>query len=98
MRQFGADRRTLRAWGGAVGDDEPTGPPAVWPINAPAVSLFVRVANQWRLSPDGKPYAIDHCAVWPVLAAMGLAGDIDTFDRFRVLEAEAISTMQKAHQ
>lgn len=66
----------------------------MFPVNAPAVGAFLRVANQWRCGPTGTPYALDHGAVWPVLAALGRPHDLDLFDRLRVLEGEALKHLR----
>ncbi|MCZ7599375.1 MAG: DUF1799 domain-containing protein [Gammaproteobacteria bacterium] len=79
-------------------------PFAVFPANWDAVQLFLRVSSQLvRAGMEGVPVAIDHAAVWPMLAAMRGAGalltpdqpDLAIVDRFLVMEREVIAALRK---
>lgn len=45
----------------------------VWPENWQAVSVFISLATQWRLAPNGKRYGLDYAAVQPALRLLGVA-------------------------
>jgi len=76
----------------------------VFPANWDAVQLFLRVSSQLvRAGMEGVPVAIDHAAVWPMLAAMRGADallipdqpDLAIVDRFLVIEREVIAALRK---
>jgi Phage related hypothetical protein (DUF1799). len=68
----------------------------VWPDNYPAVLALIAMDTQWRVGPSG-PTGLDYTALPFVLRMHAVPrGDWpDTFDRVRVLEAEALSVMRK---
>lgn len=77
----------------------------MFPANWDAVQLFLRVSSQLvRAGMEGVPVALDHAAVWPMLAAMRGAdalltpeqNDLAIVDRVLVLEREAISQLRIA--
>ena len=69
----------------------------VEPVNWPAVEVWMRVHRQWRLVAGmGMHYlGLDATAVWATLAAMGRAGDVDTFDRVMVIGDQVARLMNE---
>ena len=45
----------------------------MWPRNAEALKVFLRLCRQWRLHPySGRPVGLDHAAIPATLALMGI--------------------------
>lgn len=68
----------------------------VWPDNLWPVNTFIAMQTQWRVGVAGA-IGMDYSALPAVLALVGVPADeqADTFECLRVMEAEALSQMEK---
>lgn len=70
--KFGVDEAEARAY--VMAEEKPE--PAVfgvWPGNAEALAVFLRLKRQWRLHPfSGKALGLDHAAIPSTLMLMGI--------------------------
>lgn len=77
---LGVDARAARAWlaeqepeaAAAPGEDDPTRPLAVWPVNWPVLQLFLRLQTQWHHGPTGRPEGLRYEAVHVRMLGMGV--------------------------
>lgn len=78
-----------------VAEDNPA--PMPYPENAPAWALFQRMATQWRVGLAGAT-GLDYGTVIEVMALMGVRKRerLETLDKVRVMEAEALACMREA--
>ena len=68
----------------------------VWPENIRAVNLFSSICTQWLVSANGA-YGIDYNVMFYLIDRMRLNDEEHAilFDDMRVIEAEALSIMNK---
>ena len=66
----------------------------IWPENETAVSLFERVQTQWRVGMAG-PTGLDYPGVEVVMRLLAPEEPLDTLDRVRVMEHEALSVFRE---
>lgn len=68
----------------------------IWPDNVPAVETFIAMQTQWRVGMAGAT-GLDYTALPAVLSLVGVPADEhpDTFDCLRVMEAQAMTEMEK---
>lgn len=72
LLKFGVDEAEARAWVMAQGEPAPA-VFGVWPGNAEALAVFLRLKRQWRLHPfSGKALGLDHAAIPSTLTLMGI--------------------------
>lgn len=71
-------------------------PPEIDPDNAAAWGVFAAASTQWRFAGmNGVPVGLDYNAVEILRRAHGVDGDVDFWERVRVLESEALDVMQE---
>lgn len=68
----------------------------IWPDNLAAVNVLIAMATQWRVGMAG-PIGLDYNVLPAVfrLQAIPRKDWPDTFDCVRILEAEAMNTMEQ---
>lgn len=78
--------------------EEASGPPEeVWPENVTATNVFISMATQWRLLPQGGVLGLDYNALPGVMEMVGVDRKDwpDTFDKIRVMEDAAMEELRK---
>lgn len=83
--------------GGLKPSDFPEPVADVWPENWPVISLYARIATQWRCGPGG-PIGLDYTVVYRELDQAGITGDdwTEAMDLLRVVEAAALTKILEA--
>lgn len=68
----------------------------IWPENKPAIDLFISLSTQWRIGMNGST-GLDYNVLFTRMDRMKLSDqDYDwLFDDIRVIEAEALKTINK---
>ena len=72
LMRFGVSEEEARRFVEEQGEPGPVSYP-VWPRNADALNVFLRLRRQWRLHPySGRPLGLDHAAIPATLTLMGI--------------------------
>lgn len=68
----------------------------LWPENVPVKDTLMLMETQWRTGFSG-PTGLDYGALPMVFKSLGISDEdqVDVFDGLRVMEAAALSEMQK---
>ena len=88
-------KQDAAAFGLRLEDDEDEDGDRVYPENWPAFQVMSAMRTQWRTGEMGRPTGLDYTALPTVFSLLdiGKKRRPDVFDALRVMEAEALKTM-----
>lgn len=94
--RFGVSEEAAREFVDSQGEPAPA-VFGVWAANEEALGVFLRLKRQWRLHPfTGRPVGLDHAAIPPTLALLGIPRKRwpGLFERLAVCEDVALTAIK----
>ena len=94
MYDPGPSEEELEAIGLLREDVEDTSDVEVWPENWVPFKVFNKVSTQWRVGAGGAT-GLDYSVVYSTMDRMKIKKQLAVLDAIRVMEASALSTMNR---
>lgn len=94
MYDPGPSEEELKAIGLLREDVEDTSDVEVWPENWVPFKVFNKVSTQWRVGAGGAT-GLDYSVVYSTMDRMKIKKQLAVLDAIRVMEASALSTMNR---
>lgn len=94
MYDPGPSEEELEAMGLLREDVEDTSDVEVWPENWVPFKVFNKVSTQWRVGAGGAT-GLDYSVVYSTMDRMKIKKQLAVLDAIRVMEASALSTMNR---